>query len=77
MSFVEYKGKIVPAGTFFPSEKSKYECGICMDVHLTRESWDEERYDVMVPCWKCRPFCKACRKYRPKGHDCEPKGETK
>lgn len=37
-----------------------------------REYIDRERMPVMVPCYSCRAFCKACGKYVPRaGHQCK------
>lgn len=75
--FVEWDGRLVPASLFDATDDltRKPDCGICCDRGVVQETIDEERYDVMVPCWNCRQFCKACNKHvRKSGHECVAKG---
>jgi hypothetical protein len=71
--WVQDGDRIVPRLLFEPTDL-KYRpdsCKVCDDLGVTVETIDEERYDVTVPCWKCRVFCKACNKYVKKsGHQC-------
>lgn len=55
MSFVVHNGKIVPASLFEPLfDDRKPDCFVCNDTGIVRETIDEERLDVMFPCWRCR-----------------------
>jgi hypothetical protein len=71
-------GRIVPRILFDPVDL-KYRpdvCKVCDGMGVTLQTLDEERYDVAMPCWACRVFCKACNKYVNKsGHQCVEKGE--
>ena len=71
--WVQWGDRIVPATLFEPRD-FKYRpdaCKTCDDTGVTVETIDEERYDVVVPCWRCRVFCKACNKHVKKsGHQC-------
>lgn len=78
--WVVSEGHILPSSVFEPWDRPKQrpECGICCDTGVTIETIDEERYDVVVACWKCRVYCKACDRYVQKsGHECVPKKEKK
>jgi hypothetical protein len=73
--FVEWDGKLVPRSLFDATEDDlSYRpdsCKMCRDSGVLQETIDEERYDVMVPCWACRRYCKACNKHVKKsGHEC-------
>lgn len=71
MALVEWRGKLWPAALFESDPTGPYvkpKCGICGDSGLVREQIDEERHDVMMACWNCRKYCKACDKYMPKDH---------
>jgi hypothetical protein len=72
--FVNFEGRLVPAVIFEPLLKTRYDCTFCSDTGVTRERIDDERCDVMVPCWMCRPYCPACKQSRKKGHVCQGKG---
>ena len=69
--WVQWGDKIVPAFLLEPELNQRAECRLCGDSGYLLETIDEERYDVAVPCWKCRVFCKACDKHvRKAGHQC-------
>jgi len=75
-SFVSEGGHLVPRTLFEPTSLGPYSCPQCCDTGVSIERIDEERYDVVVPCWACRRFCKPCNKYvAKKGHECPTKGE--
>lgn len=69
--FVNFQGQAIPAVLFEPQLKTRYECTICSDTGYTREHIDNERFDVMAPCWNCRPYCKICKRSRNKEHACD------
>jgi hypothetical protein len=74
--YVQYGDKIVPAFMLEPTLNQKADCNLCGDSGYLIETIDEERFDVRVSCWKCRVYCKACRKdVKKSGHQCvgEPK----
>jgi hypothetical protein len=71
--YVQSKGKIWPR-TFFepPINPAPGACSRCGGTGQLVESIDSERYDVTVPCFACRRYCKACDKYVKKtGHECK------
>jgi hypothetical protein len=43
-------------------------CPQCGGAGEFPESIDPERYDVMVPCFRCRAYCATCKAWMPKGH---------
>ena len=72
--FVDDNGRLVPRSLFHGGDDLKYrpdECKVCQGTGVLLETIDEERYDVTVPCWACRVFCRACNKHVKKtGHQC-------
>jgi hypothetical protein len=51
-----WKGKLWPRSLFDPPiDSPPAACPICGGIGLVAESIDEERYDVMVECWRCKP----------------------
>ena len=73
-SFVRDGDQFVPRVLFEPPGLGPYSCKICRDTSVLIERIDEERHDVLVPCWSCRRYCKPCDKYVPKeGHACPAK----
>jgi hypothetical protein len=75
-SFIQEGGHLVPRVLFEPDLKHRAECKQCGDTGVQIERIDEERYDVLVPCFACQVYCKACDKHvRKSGHQCVPKKE--
>jgi hypothetical protein len=70
--WVQFGDRIVPATLFEADLKQRSAgCKMCGDTGVQIDCIDEERYDVVVPCWACRTFCKACNKHVKKsGHQC-------
>lgn len=69
-------GRPVPRALFEPLDPNPRPgvCTVCDGAGVTVETIDEERYDVLVPCWKCRTYCRTCKKYVSKnGHECPVK----
>jgi hypothetical protein len=71
MALVEWKGKLWPAVLFDGTiDAPPGSCGRCGGLGMIRETIDEERHDVMVPCFMCREYCKTCKEWKKKGHAC-------
>jgi hypothetical protein len=69
--YVDWGGKIVPRSAVKPMEPIEAgTCGRCGGLGAVPEQIDDDRHDVMVPCYACQVFCKACGKYRTKPHEC-------
>jgi hypothetical protein len=76
--YVTRGGKLYPARFFDPLNPKPGDCPHCGGTGEYPESIDEERYDVMVPCFMCRRFCTVCKQWVKKiGHECqEVKGDA-
>jgi len=58
----------------WPGQDAPDACPQCGGSGLVAECIDEERFDVAVPCWACRRYCAACKKYVSKdAHECATK----
>lgn len=68
--YVWYKGKLVPRCAVEPTGfEPPGACGICGGFGAIPETIDEERHDVMVPCYRCQKFCEACKQWvKTEGH---------
>lgn len=74
--YVRWGDRLLPRALAEPVEP-KYEpaCTVCGDMGIVLETIDEDRHDVVLPCWACKRFCKACGKWVAKrGHKCVEKG---
>ena len=69
--FVEWGGKLWGRGFFEPPlDLPAGTCVQCGGLGVVPEQIDEERYDVAVPCWRCRMFCKTCKDWvEREGHE--------
>ena len=60
--YVDDRGKILPRSFFEPPlDLPEGACPHCGGGGQLAEQIDEERYDVLVPCFHCRKYCVACR----------------
>jgi hypothetical protein len=74
--FVEYCGKLWPREFFDPRlDLLPGACPQCGGLGVVAESIDEERFDVAVPCWMCKMWCKVCHQWvKREGHECQTGG---
>ena len=72
--YVEWNGKLWPRSFFEPPlDPPPGTCPYCGGLGLTHESWDEERFDVVVKCQHCHKWCAACKTWvKREGHTCQP-----
>jgi hypothetical protein len=55
---------VEPAGTVQPGV-----CPQCGGLGSVPEQIDRDRFDEMVPCWRCRMYCKTCKWVPKEGHE--------
>jgi hypothetical protein len=69
---VQWGDKIMPRSLFEADLSHQADsCTVCGGATVMVEQIDDERLDVVVPCWGCRMYCRDCRKYVKKnGHQC-------
>jgi hypothetical protein len=72
MSMVLWHGKLVPRALVTPDGgEAPGVCVQCGGLGLVPETLHDDRLDEMCPCWACRKYCGACRKWvRKVGHAC-------
>jgi hypothetical protein len=72
-------GRLLPSSLYNdPLSIPPGACPVCGGSGVQAETIDEEKADVLVPCYHCRRYCKECRKYvRKDGHECNtPQAEV-
>jgi hypothetical protein len=68
---VEWDGRLIPRALIEPDlNPPPGTCSRCGGLGSIPEQLDDDRLPVMVPCYRCREFCKTCRKWLRKGHTC-------
>jgi hypothetical protein len=68
--FVDWGGKHW-GREFFTHPAAADECPRCGGLGVIPTEIDGARYDVAVPCPKCRMYCKDCKRWvKPAGHTC-------
>lgn len=73
MGLVNWDGKLIPRCVVEPDlNPPKGSCTRCGGLGRVPEQIDEDRHDVMVPCFMCQMFCKTCGRWRAKVHVCAP-----
>lgn len=66
---VDWDGKLVPRA-LVEGVPARGACPNCGGLGEIPEEIDEDRWSTMVPCWRCRRYCKACKAWVLKeGHE--------
>ena len=73
--WVEWGGKLWHYRFFQPDLDLKPgTCPTCGGLGVVPQQIDDERYDIAVPCDRCKMFRKTCKQWvKREGHTCETK----